>query len=72
VSRNLNPEEISAILQAAGLIEQSRDKLKYVPDQEYQNYREHLKTLADRLAGDAVSQKVRIANDVMQHYGRES
>lgn len=61
--------EISALLIAAGLVEQAQDQLRGVGD--YQRHREQLKAFADDLAATAVADKVKLSNDVMQNYGRE-
>lgn len=60
--------EISAILRAAGHIEEARALLEHVMD--HQNYRDRLKVVADDLAATAVADRVRIANDIEQNYGR--
>jgi hypothetical protein len=69
VAVNSSPEEISRLLMAAGLVEQARDHLRMVHDK--RDYRSYLKRIADDLAAEAVAEKVKIANNIEQHFGRE-
>ena len=66
--------EISAILRAAGHCEEARVLLEgIVPfeGERIDDYRGHLKIIADELSATAVADKVKIANDVGQNYGRD-
>ena len=65
-----NAREISAILRAAGKVEEARTLLEHIHDHHW--HRETLKAIADDLAATAVADKVKIANDLMQNHGRES
>lgn len=60
--------QISNVLRAAGHAEEARALLEHVPDQ--RSTHDQLRTIADHLAATAVSDKVRIANDIQQNYGK--
>jgi hypothetical protein len=61
--------EISAVLRAAGVAEEARVLLADYPG--YERQTEMLKRIADDLAATAVAERVRIANDPVQNYGRD-
>jgi hypothetical protein len=65
-----DPREISTLVQSAGLIEQAREKLNLMHDVD-RGLLERLKTISDFLVAEAAGQKITIANDFMQQYGRE-
>ena len=65
-----NAEEISTLVQSAGLIEQARRKLMYLPHVD-QGMTESLKRISDFLVAEAAGQKITIANDLVHKYGQE-
>jgi hypothetical protein len=62
-------EQINEIVIAAGLVEQARSHLRHMTGVSL--YRVTLKRVVDDLVAEAASQKVRIANDLMQNHGRD-
>jgi hypothetical protein len=63
-------EEISTLVQSAGLIEQARAMLKYLPHVD-QGMTTSLKRISDILVAEAAGQKITIANDFVHKHGQE-